>query len=81
MSNVKEPTCSTPVEINQDVDAYASELDLGQKIDIEIPVGRQAYLLCVEGGVKANGQNLSRHDGCEITGSGGVLEIEATDVD
>jgi len=72
---------STPVEINQDVDAYTTELDLGEKVSMAIGADRQAYLLCIEGGVKVNGKQLFRHDACEITGKGGNLEIEATDVE
>jgi redox-sensitive bicupin YhaK (pirin superfamily) len=63
---------------NSDV---TTELDLGKKVEMELPEGRMAYLLCVEGGVKVNGQQLKKYDACEITGSGGKLEIEATDVE
>jgi len=73
-------TTTTPVKINQDTDVYASELDLGKKVNFELPKGRHGYLLCIEGGVKINGKQLRRHDGCEITGSGN-LEIEAVDVE
>jgi redox-sensitive bicupin YhaK (pirin superfamily) len=81
VSNVKDTSTSTPVEINQDVNAFASELDLGSKITMELPEKRQAYLLCMEGGIKVNGNQLHKYDGCEITGSGGTLDIEATDVE
>jgi hypothetical protein len=40
-----------------------------------------AYLLCVEGEVTVNGKQLKRHDGCEIAGAGGSIEIEATCVE
>jgi redox-sensitive bicupin YhaK (pirin superfamily) len=81
VSDVKNSDVTTPVEINQDIDAFATELDLGKKVEMELPEGRMAYLLCVEGGVKVNGQQLKKYDACEITGSGGKLEIEATDVE
>lgn len=83
VSDVQNGDVSTPVKINQDVDMFASELDLGKKIKMELPEGRMAYLLCVEGGITVNGhQQLTKHDGCEITGGkGGTLEIEATDVE
>eukprot|EP00540_Astrosyne_radiata_P004279 CAMPEP_0116869078 /NCGR_PEP_ID=MMETSP0418-20121206/27558_1 /TAXON_ID=1158023 /ORGANISM="Astrosyne radiata, Strain 13vi08-1A" /LENGTH=279 /DNA_ID=CAMNT_0004505131 /DNA_START=67 /DNA_END=906 /DNA_ORIENTATION=+ len=82
VSNAKDPSTSTPVEINQDIDAYATELDLGKKVQLNIGADRQAYLLCIEGGVKVNGKELSRHDACEITcKEGGELEIEATSVE
>ena len=81
VSNVNDESVKTPVEVNQDVNAYASELDKGTKIVHEMPKGRQAYLLCIEGGVKVNGESLSKYDACEITGSGGPLEIEATEAE
>ena len=81
VSDVKNPDAVTPVKINQDVDAFVSELDFGRKVEIDLPDGRMAYLLCIEGGVTVNGQQLKKYDGCEITGPGGKLEIEATDVE
>jgi redox-sensitive bicupin YhaK (pirin superfamily) len=78
VSDVQDNSSSTPVEVNQDIDAFASEIDLGKKITYELPAGRQAYLLCIEGSVKVQGESLNKHDACEITGNGGALEIEAT---
>ena len=81
VSDVNDSTVETPVKIHQNVDAFATELDLGSKVSMEFPEGRMAYLLCIEGGVTVNGQKMEKYDGCEITGSGGSLEIEATDVE
>mmetsp|Transcript_8436 Transcript_8436/g.13962 ORF Transcript_8436/g.13962 Transcript_8436/m.13962 type:complete len:383 (+) Transcript_8436:195-1343(+) len=83
VSDTKNANVSTPVEINQNVDVFATELDLAKKLEVELPEGRMAYLLCVEGEVKINGQELKKHDGCEISteSGGGKLEIEATDVE
>jgi quercetin 2,3-dioxygenase len=81
VSNVKDTTTSTPVEINQDVNAFASELELGQRVSLDLPAARQAYLLCIEGSVKVNGQVLNKYDACEITNSPGVVDIEATGVE
>lgn len=82
VSNVKDESTKTPVEINQDCDAFSSEIELGKKVTIELPKGRQGYLLCIEGGVKVNGQQqLNKYDACEIAGQGGMLDIEATGVE
>ena len=81
VSNVNDASVSTPVEVNQDVNTFASEMDKGTKIVYKLGRGRQAYLLCIEGGVKVNGQALAKFDACEITGSEGVLEIEATETE
>lgn len=80
VSNVKDTSTSTPVEIHQDVDAHACELELGKSVVHELPKGRQAYLLCIEGSLSVNDQNLSKYDACEITG-GGPLEIKATETE
>lgn len=77
VSNVKDESTSTPVEINQDLDAFASELEIGQKVVYEWPSGRQAYLLCVEGSVTVNGEALDKYDACEITDGPGTVEIAA----
>jgi redox-sensitive bicupin YhaK (pirin superfamily) len=81
VSSVKDESIKTPVEINQDCDAFASEIELGKKVTFEVPKGRQGYLLCIEGGVKVNGEQLNKYDACEIGGTGGNIEIEATDVE
>jgi redox-sensitive bicupin YhaK (pirin superfamily) len=72
-----------PVQIHQDVNAHAAELELNQRVTMDIPKGRQAYLLCIEGSLSLNqGQaQLQKHDACEITGNGASLEIEATQVE
>jgi redox-sensitive bicupin YhaK (pirin superfamily) len=80
-SNVMDKSTSTPVEVNQDVDTYASELDLGAKVMLELPPKRMAYMLCIEGEVTVNGKQLKKYDACEITGAGGAIEIEATAVE
>jgi redox-sensitive bicupin YhaK (pirin superfamily) len=82
VSDVSNKSTSTPVKIHQDVDAYAAELDLGGKVELDLAPGRQAYLLCIEGAVKVNGEQLNRHDGCEIVAKeGGTVEIEATETE
>ena len=81
VSNVLDNSKKTPVEVNQDVDTYAAEIDLDKSVTTPISPGRQGYLLCIEGEVNVNGKTLKRHDACEITGNGGLLTVEATRVD
>ena len=71
---------STPVQVNQDVDVHASELELGQSVSFYLPQGRQAYLLCIEGKVTVNGKQLSKYDASEIH-KGGMLNIVASGVE
>lgn len=78
VSSAMEPSSSkAPVQINQDIDAFASEIELNKVVTHNLPAGRQAYLLCIEGSVKVNGKTLHKHDACEITGN----ENEVTTID
>jgi redox-sensitive bicupin YhaK (pirin superfamily) len=84
VSNIEDKSTNTPVEIHQDVNAHAAELELGQSVTIDLPAGRQTYLLCIEGGLSLNdGQaQLSKYDACEITKTGGEpLKIQAANVE
>jgi quercetin 2,3-dioxygenase len=63
----------TPVKINQDANLYVSELSPGNVLELTLSAGRQAYLLCVDGGVdvKVEGstmQSLVKHDAAEVVG-------------
>lgn len=80
VSNVKDVSVTTPVQINQDLDGFVSEMEMGEKVTYVLGPGRQAYMLCIEGGVTVNGKQLHRHDACEITGSGS-LDIEAIETE
>lgn len=80
-SSAKDLIKKTPVKLNQDVNCHAAELELGKSVSIDIPAGRQAYLLCVEGKLKINCEQLEKHDGCEIVGSSESIAIEATGVE
>merc|ERR1712125_246525 len=80
-SSTKDDTSNTPVELNQDVNCKAGELELGKCLSVDLPKGRQAYLLCLEGTLSVNGKTLARHDACEITGNGEPIKIEATGVE
>jgi len=80
-SCVKDLTKKTPVKLNQDVNCHAAELELGKSVSMDIPAGRQAYLLCVEGKLKINGEQLDKYDACEIVGSSEPITIEATKVE
>ena len=81
VGNVKNSDSTAPVKINQDLDGFASEMQLGQSLTYELPSDRQAYLLCMEGTVKINGKELRKYDACEIQGEAGsptTVQIEAT---
>lgn len=80
-SDTANTTVDTPVKVNQDVDTYAAELDKGQSVHLDLPAGRQAYLLCIEGNIDVNGTTLQKYDGAEIHGDGTPLTFKATEVE
>ena len=80
-SDVNNHAAETPVALNQDVDCFAAELEVDRSLSLDVPEGRQAYLLCVEGSLEVNGAELDRHDAAEIVGGPGPLRIRSTRVE
>ncbi|MGB8770395.1 MAG: pirin family protein [Candidatus Korobacteraceae bacterium] len=54
--------------INQDTSVYASLLDGGQKLDLELQPGRHAWVQLVKGELDVNGTMLAAGDGAAISG-------------
>lgn len=50
MSDVQSAV-NTPIKINQDANIFVTEVEAGKEVDFIIEKGRQAYLLCIEGGI------------------------------
>lgn len=50
MSDVQSAV-NTPIKINQDANIFVTEVEAGKEVDFIIEQGRQAYLLCIEGGI------------------------------
>jgi redox-sensitive bicupin YhaK (pirin superfamily) len=87
-SDTENKSIDSPVKVNQNVNCKAAEIELGNTIQVDIPKGRQAYLLCIEGELKVNGKTLTKYDGMEIHGTadddsvdGLVLDVEASGVE
>jgi len=75
-SDIDNGFVETPVKLNQDVDCYSAELELGKSLSIDIPKGRQVYLLCIEGELEINKKVLERHDAAEIIGNNETANLE-----
>jgi redox-sensitive bicupin YhaK (pirin superfamily) len=54
--------------INQDTSVYASLLENGQKLELELQPGRHAWVQLVRGELDVNGARLSKGDGAAISG-------------
>lgn len=57
---------TAPVTVHQDVHLYATELDAARELPLRVAVGRQAYLLQVEGSSSVNGVELDERDALEV---------------
>jgi len=67
----------TPVKINTDANMYVAVVSPGGQVELPIFKGRQAYMLCVEGGARAvleaDQVDLSQHDALEVHAAGCLL--------
>lgn len=71
VSDASSSRAKTPVQIGQDCNVFVAELSPGASPGpLELAAGRQAYLLCVEGGAALPGGEaaLRRHDAAELKG-------------
>lgn len=56
-----------PVQIHQDMELSVVHLSPGQEISYSLALGRQAYLIQIEGSGTVNGHTLAEKDAAEIT--------------
>ena len=72
VSDLLDTDTSTPIKINQDANIYVTEVDAGGTVEFCLKEGRQAYMLCMEGGALICGTHgdseLDQHDGAELYG-------------
>ena len=54
--------------INQDASVYASLLDSGKSVDLELKPGRHAWVQLVRGQLDVNDSKLEKGDGAAISG-------------
>ncbi|EFJ46541.1 hypothetical protein VOLCADRAFT_105456 [Volvox carteri f. nagariensis] len=57
------------IRLHQDANIFVSESDPGTRFDVSLGPNRQAYLICIEGGLHANDVQLDARDGARIVGS------------
>jgi quercetin 2,3-dioxygenase len=63
--------------INQDASVYASLLDSGKSLDLELGRGRHAWVQLISGKLDVNGKTLDKGDGAAISGES-ALKIAST---
>jgi redox-sensitive bicupin YhaK (pirin superfamily) len=93
-SNIQGTAGNTPIQVYQDIDCFAAELEKSAQVQLDIHDGRQAYMVCIEGSIRleqksvdadsstTTRRSLQKFDACEITGTcGGTLSITATETE
>jgi quercetin 2,3-dioxygenase len=63
--------------INQDASVYASLLDSGRSLELELQPGRHAWVQLISGQLEVNGTKLEKGDGAAISGET-LLRIAST---
>lgn len=69
---------NAPIKIHQDANIYSLELEKGNEISFPVGVGRQAYLVQIEGTSTINGIELNDRDGMEIVEEDITINTENT---
>lgn len=64
------------VRLHQDANVFVSESEAGQVFEVSLGKARQAYLLCIEGGLQVNDTPLAARDAAELTAPSGVLPLK-----
>lgn len=53
-------------QLHQDSNVFVSESDAGQEYELELAARRQAYVLCMEGSLQVNGDQLQMRDAAAV---------------
>lgn len=68
---------TAPVQIHQDVNFYATELEAGHDLTLACQPGRQIYLVQIEGEAEVNGRVLKPGDGAELVGESARISAQS----
>eukprot|EP00199_Chlamydomonas_sp_CCMP681_P005934 CAMPEP_0119109960 /NCGR_PEP_ID=MMETSP1180-20130426/25300_1 /TAXON_ID=3052 ORGANISM="Chlamydomonas cf sp, Strain CCMP681" /NCGR_SAMPLE_ID=MMETSP1180 /ASSEMBLY_ACC=CAM_ASM_000741 /LENGTH=260 /DNA_ID=CAMNT_0007096017 /DNA_START=65 /DNA_END=847 /DNA_ORIENTATION=+ len=70
------------IKLHQDANVLVSECDAGHSFELELGPGRQAYLVCVEGGTSVNDVKLAARDAAKlISNTNGSTSLKMTALD
>ncbi|GLC38466.1 hypothetical protein PLESTB_001728900 [Pleodorina starrii] len=59
------------IRLHQDANVFVSESEPGVRFDLSLGPTRQAYLICIEGDLRANDVQLDTRDGARLVGAAG----------
>ena len=61
----------------QDANVFVSECDSGTKFDLALRPKRQAYLICIEGDLAVNKEQMTTRDAAEaVAGDGEPMQLQ-----
>lgn len=61
----------------QDANVFVSECDSGTKFDLALGPKRQAYLICIEGDLAVNNEQMTTRDAAEaVAGDGEPMQLQ-----
>lgn len=63
------------IQIHQDFNLFASEIEEGKSLEFELKPSRQAYVLCLEGTLMVNQMILEKHEAVEIPPTSEISSI------
>ncbi|MEC7468096.1 MAG: pirin family protein, partial [SAR324 cluster bacterium] len=63
------------IQIHQDFNLFASEIEEGKSLEFELKPSRQAYVLCLEGTLMVNQMILEKHEVVEIPPTSEISSI------
>lgn len=69
------------VTIHQDVDLYASILEPGNELTLDLRTNRKVFVQLIRGEIEANGQSLSAGDGAALVGEEVVKFVAASEAE
>ena len=84
VSDVRQDQTAAPIKINADANIFVTEIDAGASVPFAVAVGRQAYVLMVEGGGSLSdgagaAVSLARHDAAEVRGPAALTASSAAE--
>lgn len=69
------------ITIHQDVSLYASVLEAGKDLSLDIGDGRRAFVQLISGDIEVNGETLAAGDGAQIEGVDTIAIAATTDAE
>eukprot|EP00882_Tetradesmus_deserticola_P011996 GHRQ01012696.1.p1 GENE.GHRQ01012696.1~~GHRQ01012696.1.p1 ORF type:complete len:263 (+),score=79.74 GHRQ01012696.1:539-1327(+) len=64
-----------PIQLHQDANVFVSESDAGAAYELQLAARRQAYILCMEGSMRVNDNELQTRSAAKVKGADGSATL------